>query len=88
LAFKIKIAEGINNFLKRFFLASGTLRQMELSEKRMGEIVQYLSGFPFKCSSIYILDRCICLLWINLLAVLTTQAAEQVKDLPHLDMLW
>ena len=28
LAFKIKMAEGTNDFLKRFFLANGTLRRL------------------------------------------------------------
>ena len=71
------MAEGINDFLNRFILASGTFRRltdmMDVSEKLHSEnarIVQYLSGFIFQCcAALYILGRCFCSLPITLQTV-------------------
>ena len=75
------MAEGINDFLNRFFLASGTFRLdvsvTEMSEKRHSEDGQEHIVFVWPSFSVqhYILDMCFCSLPINLLAVLTTRAS-------------
>ena len=53
------MAEGMNDFLNIFFLASGIFRRLpgggvlKSVNLSMGRIVQYLSGLPFQCSIVY-----------------------------------
>ena len=46
------MAEGINYFVIKSFLATGTFRRLKFLKRfiqRMGRIVQYVSGFRFQC---------------------------------------